>query len=255
MGIIVGVFAGLFGGCFLKCLSETRASKNIETCLKVPLLGTIPTIDKNAPEVTQAFKNTKEKIASFFSEDKNINSLVITGTAAGEGSSFIAAKLAIAFAAEGKSVLLIDADLRQGRLAQAFGVSNKVGLTDVIAGLRPLQESIVSTGVPNLFLLSCGVEVSDVAGLLDAKKVEQVLKQAKQKFKIVIIDSSPILNVTDTRIITKASDGIVFVAKPRKTRLKRLLEAKKIAEKNAVVVGVILNEGGGKKTVSNNSKI
>ena len=113
-------------------------------------------------------------------------------------------------------MLLIDADLRKPRLHHIFGLENNRGLTDLLLDETPVDdyniESVVTkTLIPNLHLLSCGSETSKIANLLFSTRLPQLLKRFRREFDTVLIDTPPMLNLSDARILGRLSDGVILV--------------------------------------------
>ncbi|MGG1676775.1 CpsD/CapB family tyrosine-protein kinase [Neobacillus sp. NRS-1170] len=184
----------------------------------------------------------------FSSVDKDIKTIVVTSPDASEGKSTTSANLAIVLANQGKRVLLVDTDLRKPTVHHSFGVSNLDGLTSVLTKDIYLEQAISKTIIANLDILTCGPIPPNPSDLLDSKAMEKVIDELKQTYDYIILDTPPILLVTDTQIIASKSDGVVMVVASGKTRKDRLMKAKELLEKtNTLILGAVVNGVESKK--------
>ncbi|MCQ9206068.1 MAG: polysaccharide biosynthesis tyrosine autokinase [Omnitrophica bacterium] len=255
--IVLALFLGV-GLCYLlEYLDSTlKTADDIEFYVKVPFLGYIPAAAKDIKEekekglmstkkaysqVAEAFRNTRVSLLFASPEDKPIKTLVITSSIPQEGKSFCTSNLGITFAVAKESTVIVDLDLRRGRLAEVFDVKGKEGLSSVLAGMCSWEEVLVKTKISNLFFLPAGTLAPNPTELINSEKLKTILKQLRDRFQRVVIDSPPILSVSDSLILGSQCDGIVFVIKAAATPLKCILEAKKIMEKKIKIIGTILN--------------
>lgn len=191
--------------------------------------------------VSEQFRTLRTNI-EFSSPDKEIRSISITSASPSEGKSTTAANLAIVFAQAGKKVLLIDADMRKPTMHYTFGTSNHRGLSTVLTRQERLETSINTTRIPGLDLLTCGPVPPNPAELLASKAMDGLLLEFKKKYDIVIVDSPPILSVTDGQILANKCDGSILVLNSGKTDKEMALKAKgKIIDSNTTLIGVVLN--------------
>jgi capsular exopolysaccharide synthesis family protein len=167
---------------------------------------------------------------------------VVTSSIPAEGKSFIACNLAIIFAQAKEPTLLIDADMRKGNLQKLFGLKAKNGLSTLLTGMSSLEEAVIPAGIPNLFLLTAGPYTPNPTELLSSEKLPNILRELEKKYKKIIIDSTPILNVSEALILGDKCDGIMFVIRSRHTSLKDIAEAKKIIGNKVKVIGAALND-------------
>ena len=139
--------------------------------------------------------------------------LLVVSSFPGEGKTTVAVNLAMAMAQHG-STCIVDADLRRGRIATAFGVSSKVGLSDVLTGIVPLERAVVQVAsVPNLSLVPAHPGHVNAAQLLSSEKVAGVLASLRERFRFVVVDSAPLLPFADGRALSTLVDGLVFVGR------------------------------------------
>lgn len=169
-------------------------------------------------------------------------SILFTSASEGEGKTITTINTAIIFAQMGLRVLVIDADLRRPRCHKVLGVRNWVGLTEVLTGHREAQEVIKSTATENLFLLSSGAIPPNPAELVGSRKMQELMIALLQQFDCVIVDTPPILPVSDALLITRLVDGVVLVVNGQKTPRHLVKEARsRLVYAKAKILGVVLN--------------
>lgn len=171
--------------------------------------------------------------------------VMITSSNPSEGKSFISSNLGICFAQNNKKVLLIDADLRLGRLHKIFNVSNKMGLSNLILNYDDdikYENYIQKTDVKGLFIIPRGIVPPNPSELLGTEKFEDIIHDLKKIFDCIIIDATPINGLSDALILTRNVDEVVIVCKYGKTDLGDLEECKKaLLNADAKIAGVVIN--------------
>lgn len=191
--------------------------------------------------VSEAYRSLRTNI-QFSSIDTNVQSIMVTSASPGEGKSTTACNLAATYAQSEQKVLLIDADLRKPTAHHTFLCSNRYGLTNVLTNQVQVQEVIVDTFVPNLFLLPSGIIPPNPAELLASNRMKALLEQLKSVYDIIILDTPPTLAVTDSQIIASICDGIVLVVDSGKVKIVQAQKAKeKLTHVNARILGVVMN--------------
>jgi capsular exopolysaccharide synthesis family protein len=174
--------------------------------------------------------------------------LLLTSPSASEGKSFIVANLAIALAAEGNCVIVVDCDMRRPALHELFGQMNVVGLSEVLRGVYdagdapaviPLQE----TDFENLRLLSAGRPPADPTALLTSARLPALLADLESQADVVLVDSPPVLKVPDARRVATLVEGTVLVASAGVTRRESVQRAKKelLAQEGINLLGIVIN--------------
>ncbi|NHB11130.1 polysaccharide biosynthesis tyrosine autokinase [Burkholderia cepacia] len=138
------------------------------------------------------------------------NVVLVTGTTPGVGKSFISANLALVVASVGQRVLLVDGDLRCGRLDSIFGAA-RVGFADVLAGGAPVDSAIHATRYPNLDFMASGTHRHNAADLLGAGALATVMAELSSRYDMVVLDSAPLLLVTDATLLAPFAAGNVYV--------------------------------------------
>ena len=271
-GILIFPAAALLGlllGGALACRAELtdkrfRSAEEIRGRLGVPVLGYIPRLrgravvraagDKNRPlaSLLSTYHSSKSTAAEayravrtalyFSNHGAGQRILQITSPSAGDGKSTLAANLAICMAQSGQRVLLIDADLRQPRLHQVFGVSADRGLSSVISGNGEAGETVLESGVAGLRLMPCGPLPSNPAELLTSPRFAELLTQMRTLYDFVLIDTPPLLDVTDPAVVAPRVDGVLLAIRPRHCTRPSAERAHEILTTlGARLVGVVVN--------------
>jgi len=218
----------------LALMGYVPRERDVDTSLKP---GTL-----SAP-VAEAFRRIRTNILLSRTEataDSRV--IAITSAAPREGKTTTASNLAATFASTGQSVLLIDADMRQGRLDAVFGCEDHKGLSEVLNGSTTLPDACAASGVEHLTLLGVGHRPSNPAELLNSPRFAEVLAEARHLFDWVIVDTPPILAVADASVIARLTDGVLFVVMADQTSCESAQAALDELDRTRVVfVGGVLN--------------
>lgn len=178
----------------------------------------------------------------FSAVDSDLKTIMLTSSGPGEGKSTTAANLAVVIAQQGKKVLIVDADLRKPTMHYTFRLSNTEGLTTMLRKLASFEESVKKTEVDNLFVLTSGPIPPNPAELLSSVGMASFIKHALTLFDNVIIDTPPILAVTDAQVLANLCDGTILVVRSGVAEKDAAIKAKDLLEKaKARILGVILN--------------
>lgn len=163
-----------------------------------------------------------------FSMDENSNPIIgVSGLIPGVGKSFISVNLAALYAGLGKKVLLIDADLRKGRLHKEFGIKRGKGLSQILLHTATAEEVISSTEVENLDIIPCGMVPSNPSELLGSKRYSELIEELKSKYDLIIIDTPPIMLVTDAALACRVAAQIVMVIEYNKHSIDAIQDGMK----------------------------
>lgn len=186
----------------------------------------------------------------FTSSDEESKVILVTSSIPGEGKSFISSNLATAFAQTGESTLLIDSDLRLGRIHKVFGISNSKGLSNLLVGQNVVDcaEYIKKTNIPNLYIIPRGTVPPNPSELLNSTNTKKIINFLRENFDRIIFDGVPINGLPDSLIMASLVDRVVLVTSCGYTKIDELMEAKKALEKiDANVAGVVVNRASGTK--------
>lgn len=187
----------------------------------------------------------------FASVDKKIKTILVTSSVPGEGKSFIASNLAVAFASSGSKVLLVDCDIRKGRQHTIFNLHNKKGLSNLL--LENVSEVysnyINASGIKNLDIIFKGTTPPNPSELLNSDKNKQLVSILKEKYDIIIFDSAPVNGLPDSLVMSTLVDGVIIVTGAKSTSFALLEDTKKnLQNVNANILGVVLNRTEAKKS-------
>ncbi|CAM4008665.1 CpsD/CapB family tyrosine-protein kinase [Alkalicoccus chagannorensis] len=192
--------------------------------------------------ISEQYRTIRTNI-QFAAADTPIKTIAVTSTAPEEGKSTTAANLAVVFAQQEQRVLLIDADLRKPTNHYTFNASNQYGLTNLLTQQGNLEETVQQTVQPRLELLTCGPIPPNPAELLGSKRMQWLLEQASRVYDVIIIDTPPVLAVTDAQVIGNQVDGTVLVTANNTTKIEDGKKAKELMQHaSARVLGVVLNK-------------
>lgn len=180
---------------------------------------------------------------NFATEEKPVKFIMITSAEPGEGKSSVAANLGVVMAQSGKKVVIVDCDLRKPKQHEIFGLDNAVGLSDILNNKMQPDQVAKKTQVPNLAVITSGPCPANPAELVDSPGVKETLQMISRMADVVLVDSPPVLAVSETLMLAALVEGVILVIKSSVTQQKVLKRAKKLLEKtNVVIIGAVLNE-------------
>jgi capsular exopolysaccharide synthesis family protein len=180
----------------------------------------------------------------FASTDEETKVILITSSVPGEGKSFISSNLATAFAQNGESTLLIDSDLRLGRIHKIFNVSNKKGLSNLLVeqDIVDCAEYIKKTEIKDLYVIPRGTVPPNPSELLNSSNAKKMVDFLRGHFHRIIFDGVPVNGLPDSLIVAGLVDRVIVVAAANYTKIEELNDTKKALEKiDANIAGVVLN--------------
>lgn len=189
----------------------------------------ITKIDPRSP-IAEAFRTIRTNI-QFSSLDKDMKKILVTSSSPGEGKTSIICNLAVTMALTGKKVLLMDADLRKPKINRRFELNNHQGFTNVLAEQMYLKDAIIKSGTPNLYILTSGPKPPNPSEILGSNRMKEFLEEISGHFDYILIDSPPLLAVTDAAILSTQVDGTILVVESGKTEVSQAVESKKHLEK------------------------
>ncbi|HEM7130802.1 polysaccharide biosynthesis tyrosine autokinase [Providencia rettgeri] len=198
-------------------------------------------LENPADTAVEAIRSLRTSV--YFSVMNQGNNLVmVTSASPGVGKSFVTSNMAVVLANAGKKVLLIDTDLRKGRIHKAFGLSNKLGLSDYLSQSDTSQPNIHSNVIENLDVICRGKNVTHSSELLMSERFKRLLDTVKGQYDVVVIDTAPILAITDSAIIGKYVGTSLLIAYYGVNTVKDIeLSLKRFKQNDIEITGVILN--------------
>ena len=195
----------------------------------------------------EAFRALRTNL-QFASPDKPVHTILATSTSPDDGKSTTIANLAVTFAAAGSTTILVDADLRRPHLHKLFGLSNEAGLTTLVTemarkeGSENVAPPLQATEVPNLRVLTSGPVPPNPAEILASQRMADILTLLRNEAEYVLIDTPPVIAVTDAAVLAPRVDGVFLVVNAGKTRRDLAAKARDILQQvNANILGVVLN--------------
>ncbi len=252
MNLLLGAGVGLIFGIAIALLLEhldtsVKSLEDVERYLQVPVLAVIPkdvgVLHKQSgmsPDA-EAYRILRTNI-EFNRKNPDNNSITVVSGGAGEGKSTTLVNLAYVCAQGGYTTLMIDADLRRPRLHTFFDINNSVGLTNYLTTDLALEDVILQTPVDNLYFMPSGILPADAAGILNSRRMSELLQDVKQRFDLVLVDSPPILGVSDAAVLASEVDLTMVVVQHRKLPRNMLMRVKQAVENvGGQVIGVVLN--------------
>ncbi|MGE5613695.1 MAG: CpsD/CapB family tyrosine-protein kinase [Bacillota bacterium] len=181
----------------------------------------------------------------FSALDKDLKTIAVTSTYAGEGKTTTAVNLAISMAKVGKKVLYVDADMRKGISAKDIFERVAAGLSNFLSRMDDFDSVVYETNISNLYVVPCGIRPPNPAELLNTRMFEEFLREAGERFDVVILDTPPLGSVIDCAIVANHADGVILVVKRKTADCNKILRVKQQLEKaNARILGVVLNKIG-----------
>lgn len=259
--IAAGLLLGLVLGCgmaFGLDLIDERfhSADEVMMALDSPILGIIPHIVGNEPapvrgrqvalepmsDVAEAYRTIRTAIY-FAIRNEAGKRLLITSPAPGDGKTTTTTNIAIAMAQAGRRVLLIDADFRKPTVHKVFALSSAVGLTSIMLGEAPRERAIHPSGIENLDVLPCGPVPSNPAEILNGQGFLDLLEGLDRLYDHIIIDSPPVVPVTDARILGALCDDTILVLRAQKsTRRLSQHAAEGLVSVGTRILGVVVND-------------
>ncbi|MEW5980694.1 MAG: polysaccharide biosynthesis tyrosine autokinase, partial [Acidobacteriota bacterium] len=255
-GLISGLVLGVSTAFLIEYLDDTaKSSEDVSQILGLNTLGTVVrfpkvrklrdglvTIEKARSPYAEAYRSLRTNL-QFSSLANPAAALVVTSAGPREGKSTTLANIGVAIAQSGKRVILADTDLRHPSLHKFFGLPEEPGITNVLLGeIHNLDSVLRETEVPGLHVLVSGTHPPNPAELLASRLMGGLVEALKQRADIVLLDSPPILPVTDATLLAAKAGSVLWVIDAGTTRTDVLRKAKEaLAQVDAKILGVVLN--------------
>ena len=255
LAVVISIFA-VAGFAFLRFYLDdsVKHSDDVEKTIGMPVAGRVLKSDEKRKLSELVVEKSPKAIVSenikslrtnlqFTAVDKDLKTILITSTNASEGKSFISSNLAISFAQADKRVLIVDCDLRKGRLHKLFGVPNTNGLSNLLTNdLRYFGKYIQKTKIKNLDIITCGTYPPNPSELLASKKNKRLIDMLCDYYDIIIFDGVPVGGLADSVILSSFVDETLIVVKDGETAKGDLMVAKESLEKvGARIAGIVFN--------------
>lgn len=252
-GIVAGIVLGLGLAFVRERLDNTvKTREDLEAVAGVGVVGYIP-LDKKLQEnsaisfdtdnssTAEAFRKLRTNL-QFLAVDHPPRVLVITSSSPSEGKTTTSVNIALALAEAGSRVVLVDGDLRRPRLAKQLNLVGSVGFSTALSGGAPLNEILQKTNFPRLTVLTSGAIPPNPSELLGSKAAKRIITELSEKFDFVVIDSAPLLAVTDSAILASEADGAIIIVRAGSTKREQLTHAvKTLKDVDANLLGAVLS--------------
>jgi capsular exopolysaccharide synthesis family protein len=257
LGLVAGLALGLAAAFLRDSLDDRLTSKEAtEHAGGAPVLAMIPAVPssrRSAPMVVtvtepnspaaESYRSLRTSL-QFARQERQLSGLLVTSPGVGEGKTSTLANLGVVFAQAGERVLLVSCDLRRPRIGAFFGLDERVGLTSVLLDEQTLEEAILPMpGIDRLSLLPAGRVPPNPAELLGSPRARDIFTRLGDRYDLVLIDSPPVLPVTDAAILSRYADATVMLAAAGQTRRADLHRAvEKLGQAGTTILGTVLNK-------------
>jgi capsular exopolysaccharide synthesis family protein len=252
-GLLGGLLLGVGVAFLLERLdNRVKMPDQIKNELGLTFLGMVPLVNEEPGQPLlvnrkvpagfgEAFRAFRTNVRLSIASD-GMRSVVVTSACAGDGKTLVASNLAVTLALAEQRVLLIDADLRRPTLHAAFNLKKEPGLTNLLIGDGEAVNLIRRTRVPRLHILTAGTLPPNPSELLDSRRFKKFLLQLGKYYDWVVLDSPPVLPVTDAIVLADVASGVIFVAAAETTPLPAARNAiEQLRRAPAPLLGAVLN--------------
>ncbi len=252
LGLMLGVILGTGLAVLREFLDRTvRSPERLEVLAGAPVVGTIPPFDANLlptavaqqprSAAAEAFRKLRTNF-SFLGVDRDSVCCVVTSPAAGDGKSTVTANLALALAETGARVVIVDADLRRPAQHRIFGLQERIGATTVLLQRADVSDALQHPGPDSLAVLTAGQLPINPAELLASRRMAELVQWLRKTADVILLDSPPLLPVTDPMVVAQYADGVLLVARADLTTSDQIQAARSACGKAGVALfGTILN--------------
>lgn len=253
LGFVLGLLLGIGAAVLREALDTTvKTVATLTDTTGVPVLSTVPHDPRarSAPLIIEgSVRSTRAEALRqlrtnlrFVDVDHSTRAMIVTSACPGEGKSTTACNLAIVLAEAGKRVVLVDADLRRPRLAEYLDLEGAIGLTNVLAGQVKVETALQHWGDSGVFVLASGSIPPNPSEMLGSHNMAELLAALTAAFDVVIIDTPPLLPVTDAAVLASAVDGTLLVSRHGHTTVSQARQAADaLRAVGARILGTVLN--------------
>lgn len=209
---------------------------------KKKTINPLETYENPKSVLSEKFRGIRTNI-TFSTPDGNVNAIVIIAERPDVGKSSISANTAITYAQSGMKTLIIDGDMRKPSQHYLFQEANARGLSTAIVEGEPIEHYVIPTRVNNLSLLTAGPIPPNPSELIASERFKEIFEELKTQYDMIIIDTPPILTVTDAQLFAKLTNNAVLVIDASQNNRNEVMRGKELVEKSgARILGVILNK-------------
>jgi capsular exopolysaccharide synthesis family protein len=257
MGCAAGLIFGAVAGLLLDIFDQRmRSAEEIKSVVGLPIMGVVPHIiqartqaarglmvhTEPMSDVAEAYRTVRTAIY-FGQSGEPIKTLLITSPAPGDGKTTLAANLASAIAQAGNRVILLDCDFRKPTLHRVFEIDKKVGLSNVLSGDVSIEQATQACKVPGLHVVPCGPIPANPSEILNSQGFLELIDQLSTKYDLVLIDSPPVLPVTDARVLAASCDAVLLALRAEKTTRSAAISARdQLISVGGRVLGLVVND-------------
>ena len=193
-------------------------------------------------KVVEQFRGLRTNI-EFSSLGYEVKSIVVTSSKPFEGKSTIVSNLAVTMASSGKRVVIADCNFRRPTIHIMFSLSNAKGLTNILLQGRKIEDTVIKTCIPNLYVIPSGPLNPNSSELLGSKRMKEILNELTNDFDMVLIDAPSVLYISDAQILSALAQGTIIVTAYGKSDKSELLSSKeKIENVGGKILGVVINK-------------
>ena len=252
-GGLIGLLIGLALAVSRELLDRTvRTADHIAEVTDAPVLASVGFDNdiRTAPLLTdlgafaartEAFRLLRTNL-QFIDIDQRARVLVVTSAVPGEGKTMTSTNLAVALAQTGRTVLIIDADLRRPRVASTLGVDPAVGLTTALVGKTQIEDAIQVHEPSGLHVLASGAKPPNPTEILQSRVTHDLIRRLRQSYDMIIIDAPPLLPVADASVLSTLADGSILVVRHGQTTRDQINEAvNRVNQVGGRLYGVVVN--------------
>lgn len=198
--------------------------------------------EKPLSYITEAYQKFLANL-EYVNIDRKIKALQVTSSLSGEGKSTFLSNCAFLLAQKKYKTIIIDLDLRKPKVHKIFNVENSRGVTEFLAGRISLEKAIKTNSEYGFDVLTSGEKTSAVINLIESKKMNELFAELKQKYDYILVDSPPVINVSDPLYISKLADAVVFILAQSETKRALVKEAVNLLKRNNInVIGAVVTQ-------------